>query len=322
MKGLMKRAFINLLAIVAYYSGLDLLFYWLNRKAKRILTFHNVLPDELFREGLANGVSDRFSDFQKIILECGKKFSFSLDLLDADTLTVTFDDGYENQYSTAFKYLKEQGIPAYLFVSGDLLAGETLLIDKLLHWVSEAPIEFIPGGDRLQYWISEAWPRYMADSERKGMSLFESLDAKYPYEMIVSNLPEDYRRERLLGVSDEELDKMREAGWKIGWHTKSHYPLSKLSDDILRQELEPPAEFKHVCLSYPYGNPVEVGETAIKLSKTLGYPCAVSNSNAVMPSLHFLPRMSLLPNRYRLHFQLSGLEHFIRQCRLLPQCNE
>ena len=214
------------------------------------------------------------------------------------------------------------GIPAYLFVAGDVLVDKAWLIDKLLHWVAEAPIEYIPGGDRLQYWIHDIWPRYIADSDRKGISVFESLDAIYPYEKMFANLPEDYRCQRFSGISLEELNEMHEAGWKIGWHTKSHYLLARLSDDALNEELDSPEEFRQVCLSYPYGNPVGVGEMAVKLSKTLRYPCAVSNNNSVTTSLHFLPRMALSPNKYRQHFQLSGFEHFIKHGRLLSEVSK
>lgn len=312
----MKIKILKVISMLAYYSGVDTLFYWLNRKAKRIITFHNVLPDALFRPGIANGVSNKLSDFERIIDECAKRFKFSIDLFDVSTITITFDDGYRNQYTTAFKALQKRGIPAYLFVSGE--ANNVLTIDKLLHWVAEVPIEYIPGCNRLQYWIKDVWPRFMADSARKGLSVFESFDAVYPYDKISECLPKDYKRERLSGILPVELDEMRNAGWKIGWHAKSHYPLSKLTEAEQRQELGSPSEFRGVCLSYPYGNPVEVGDFALRLAEELGYPCAVSNTNAVEASMFFLPRMSLAANKYLLNFQLSGCKHWIKTKRLLP----
>lgn len=314
----MKSIIVDSIAFLAYWLGIDALFYWLNRKAKRILTFHNVLPDDLFRPGIANGVSNRLSDFELIIDECAKRFKFSTDLSDASMITITFDDGYRNQYSTAFKALQKREIPAYLFVAGEV--NNVLTIDKLLHWVAEVPIEYIPGGNRLQYWVKDIWPRFMSDSERRGLSVFEALNDIYPYDKILDGLPMDYKRERLSGISTEGLDEMRSAGWKIGWHTRSHYPLAKLSASELREELDSPDEFRNVCLSYPYGNPVEVGKEALTIAEELGYPYAVSNTNEAKPSRFFLPRMSVLPDKdkYRLHFQMSGFEYFIKHRRLLP----
>ena len=113
----------HLIAAACYWTGVDALFYRLNRKAKRIVTFHNVLPDRLWRDNLANGVSNSLKDFETIIARCAKRFRFSTDLLDAKTLTVTFDDGYHNQFAFAFKSLREKGIPACVFVSGDTQGG-------------------------------------------------------------------------------------------------------------------------------------------------------------------------------------------------------
>ena len=148
----MKAKILHTIAKMAYYCGLIEFFYWLNRNAKRILTFHNVLPDRLFRGGVANGVSGCESDFLAIVGECARRFPFSLDLADPKSLTLTFDDGYRNQYSVAFARLRELGIPAYLFVAGDLLGrGAGLTIDKLTHWVDNVPagsymLDFDGGG--------------------------------------------------------------------------------------------------------------------------------------------------------------------------------
>ena len=78
----MRQRMVEIVAKMAYWAGVDAVFYWLNRRAKRIVTFHNVLPDEIWRGGLANGVSNRLSDFVRIVEECRKRFPISTDLLD------------------------------------------------------------------------------------------------------------------------------------------------------------------------------------------------------------------------------------------------
>lgn len=314
----MTHQICNCVARIAYWARVDTFFYWLNRRAKRIVTFHNVLPDEIWRGGLANGVSNRLSDFVRIVEECLKRFPVSTDIFDAKTLTITFDDGYRNQYSTAFKTLQKMGMSAYVFVSGDVLNGKGLLIDRLLHWVSEAPIEYIPGGDRFRYWVKEIWPRFRTDVKAKGETVFAELNAKYPYEKVLAALPEKYRRERMGPISTEELDEMRAVGWKVGWHTKSHYPLAQQEEGAMIEELASPPEYREVCFSYPYGNWVEVGEAAVHAVEKLGYPCAVSNTIESKPSKYFLPRMTLPVNKYLLHFELSGLKYFLTHWRMLP----
>lgn len=77
---------------------------------------------------------------------------------------------------------------------------------------------------------------------------------------------------------------------------------------------------RNVCFSYPYGNMKEVGEAAMEMVRSLGYPCAVSNTNAAGGdhSIWFLPRMSVPADKFMLHFELSGLKYFIKNRKLLP----
>ena len=44
----MKHRMVEILAKMAYWAGVDAIFCWVNRRAKRIVTFHNVLPDLMF----------------------------------------------------------------------------------------------------------------------------------------------------------------------------------------------------------------------------------------------------------------------------------
>lgn len=317
----MKHKVGQIVAFFAYWLGVDALFYWLNRRAKRILTFHNVLQDELFRRTIANGVSNSLSEFVQIIGECSKRFSFSNDLTDTKTLTITFDDGYRCQYTTAFKTLNALGIPGYVFVAGDVEKGDGLMVDKLLHWVAEVPLEFVPGGDRTRYWIDIVWPEFVKDSEGKGQNVLRKLNVIYPYEKVLENLPQEYVEERLGCISELERGEMRKAGWKVGWHTWRHYPVSRLSEKELREAMSSPEEYRDTCLSYPYGNPVEVGDRAISMAKEYGYPHAVSNTNlpGISFSRYFLPRMAFISSdKYEVNFELSGFKYFLKWRRLLP----
>ncbi len=93
----------------AYWSGLNAVFYRLNRKAKRIITFHHVFPDEMMRMRKNDGLAHSLSDFFIIVKRLGQRYAFSLDLEDAKSVTLTFDDGYQSQYACAFKALTSQG---------------------------------------------------------------------------------------------------------------------------------------------------------------------------------------------------------------------
>lgn len=297
----MRHRVVEILAFILYWTGIDSLFYWLNRKAKRIITFHNVLPDELYVNNLANGVSTSESGFRLIIGEIEKRYCFSTDVWDAKTCTITFDDGYVNQAEIAGQVLGEMGIPAILFVAGDLIGStEPLLIDKLLH-----------NTQTVQEWVSQVWPDMKHGKYNSTVQL----------QLNTSTFSDEYKRLRLTGVTEEMLEGLRVKGWKIGWHTWRHLPLVSLSEDEVRKELDCPAAYRGEVLSYPFGNPEEVGETAIRVAEELGYPCAVSNTHAAgaRHGRYFLPRMDLLPNKYMIHFELSGAKFWLMYKRLLPR---
>lgn len=294
----MRHKLVETLAFLAYWTGVDALFYWLNRKAKRIVTFHNVLPDALYRYDLANGVSNSESGFRLIVEEITKRYRFSTDVWDAKTCTITFDDGYMNQVEIAGRVLGEMGIPAILFIAGELIGGKgPLLVDQLLHET-----------ESVEKWAKEVWP---ALRERK----VEGVGLQW-----MEGFSSEYRRLRLTGANEDQLNELRARGWKIGWHTWRHLPLVSLSEDEVRKELSCPAEYRGEVLSYPFGNPEEVGDAAIRVAKELGYPCAVSNTHAAgaKHGRYFLPRMDLLPNKYMIHFELSGAKFWMMTRRLLP----
>ena len=311
-----------LIRTFAYYCAIDELFYFLNRRAKRVLVFHNVLPDDLFRPGVANGVSMRLSEFSKVIDECAKHFGFTADVMDGKGATITFDDGFRNQYTTAFHLLRRRGIAACIFVTEhSMTKSRILVIDLLMHWVDNVPLDCIPGADRLRYWNEHVWPAFVKDAKCFGETILKELDKRFPMDAVLAHLPDRYREERLGPISEKELGEMRMAGWRIGWHTRNHVVLSSLPESMIRNELDCPPQYRNECLSFPYGHMNLVGVDAIRLARIMGFPCAVSNvwgarENA---SQYFLPRMALPTSKIELHYVLSGFEYFLKHFRLLPK---
>jgi len=325
----MKRKAVKFIEIVAYCLGVDALFYWLNRKAKRTLCFHNVLPDGMRIEGEAGSFDEEESHFRFIVREVAKHFAFSTDIFDAKTATITFDDGYLNQYEVAARVLKEEGdIPAILFVAGDNLdnadPSRCLVTDALTHWVSLVPSEKVKGKgegeqwnfnsseERMRYWRNVIRPRYAEDGANRGKMALTEYDAVYPMAKAMEKLSSEYRRLRLTGVTSGQVADLRSRGWKVGWHTQTHFPLMQLSPDEQRKELTPGNLFKNEVLAYPYGCPGSIDAHTAKCAEEVGLPCACAACNDV-PSWtgnYLLPRMYIGGDRYSIHFELSGAKHF------------
>lgn len=316
----MKFLFTRFLILIAYWCGVDALFFWLNRRAKRIVVFHNVLRDDLFKDGPRKTTAISLREFQRTINECLKLMPVSVDLEDTRTLTITFDDGYRNQYTTAFRLLKNLSVPAIIFIASEI--GDGLPIDKAILWKALVPKECVPGGDVDRFWTEQFWPKFLSDGESRGERTVQWLNGIYPLERVFSMLPREYREERLSSISDEQLKEMHESGWIIGWHTRSHYPLSGLSSQDVVSELTPIESCKGMVMAYPYGSEKMVGTSAPMIAKQQGFPYALSytNSSKMNTSRYFFPRLPYLgSDRYEIAASLSGFRHFMSCRKLLPR---
>ncbi|GAB4226573.1 MAG: hypothetical protein Tsb0021_02680 [Chlamydiales bacterium] len=105
-------------------------------------------------------------------------------------------------------------------------------------------------------------------------------------------------------LSWDQLKKMRDKGWIIGSHTRSHPTLSslsineieselRLSKEILEQKLEVSIKY----LAYPYGTPHTVSEEAKNVAKKTDYRAAFMNILGHLSSqsdLFSIPRCKVL----------------------------
>ena len=132
----MKQQFVKLIATLCYWLGIDALFYFLNRKAKRIITFHNVMPERLLPQGKRIGLTDTEESFTMKIHEIGKHFQLTTDIRDKKGATITFDDGYRNQYDVAAPLM--ENAMGVIFACGKLYdnasPSDALVVDLLMHW--------------------------------------------------------------------------------------------------------------------------------------------------------------------------------------------
>ena len=318
----------NLIEFLCYWLGIDNVFYFLNKRAKRIITFHNVLPDDLMYKLPKAGCMDTVTEFKRIIEEVGNRFKFSTDLMDANSATISFDDGLISQYEIAGEILMAKNIPAILFIAGDAIGATpemTLVTDRLIIWTYFAPdnavkVAFGEVMPREALWVKHVQSAYRADWQNRGRSFLAKLEEICPVKEILASLPPEWVRLRLSGVTKRQLDELRCRGWKIGWHTKSHFPLGMLDYAGKREELSSPEEYRQVVLSYPYGDMGAIGAESLKLAEELGYPCAVSNELGYSQNRDrfFIMRMALSSNKYELHFVLSGLKYFLKYRKVLP----
>ena len=312
---------------LCFWLGIVALFRMYNRKRTVILSYHNVLPDELCDGSLHLGVSHSLSDFRQQIALISAHYQIGTDFHAAGHCVISFDDGYRNN-TLAAGHLTSLGLKAIFFVPArPLRDGTIIVIDQVLMWFSYVP----PGTYTLHgrdYTITDALRRsayrrfyeFMLENIGIWDDIRAMLDAAYP----LANLPvsPELARLRFTPMSRDELAALKADGHLLGCQSWDHRPLSRLSDSELQKDFARCLEEELIASAglycYPYGGLAEVDERVIAACGAAGFRYATLNISpnpfANVDENLALPRFSLDgSNRYTILARLSGLESFLKR---------
>lgn len=309
-------------------TGVFTLFYFLNRNKKIVLTYHNVIPDQLFDDSPHLDVSHHKSIFEHHIQHIKKRFSKN-DL--ANRVLLTFDDGYQNQFKIASKILDTHQLSGIFFLSFKLIEEEkTLDVDNMTQWVSYVP----PGNYTLfqqpvtvttenRAEIASTIYDWLLSDYLLWNTLERELNNAYPFDRLA--IPNALKTLRFDPIKPNELCLMIANGHRIAAHSWNHYPLATLPIALQRHDFELcQLKKKKYCnsdlYSYPFGGLAEVSEAAINLCADYGFSEAYINDENPLnwpdsDSRYQLPRISL-PNHNNsviLDAKLSGFEFFCKK---------
>ena len=333
----LKHLILKILYFLTYWIGINKLFYFLNRHQQRVLTYHNVLPDEVFDNTLHLGVSHDSNTFDKQISYIVSQLDITTDLGKENSCVITFDDGYRNNFIEAHSILKEYNAKAYFFIPVNMILNneETLWIDQILMWISYVPDGLYPLTDlgivinindvkSRQQMFSKVWTLLLKNYDKKDILLNE-MQNSYAFEML--DIHPDIKKLRFNGLTQDQLFKMKNYGHKIGCHSIHHDILSKLGyadleSDIKESEYYLDSLFNTNIYSYPFGGVNEVSKKVIQQLKKSKFSNAMVNiSEPLFPyNKYAIPRISL-PNssdKYLIDAKLSGFEYFLKYLKLLP----
>ncbi|MBL7129795.1 MAG: polysaccharide deacetylase family protein [Candidatus Omnitrophica bacterium] len=228
------------------------------------------------------------------------------------SFAVTFDDGFENNYSVAAPILKDLGIPATFYITTDFIENNTM------SWI-----------DRIEYCLGDTLEGSLVFPWTQTAQLFRTVDEK---KRILENIRSHVKRDASIDVAalvssvfsqcglkeirhnDDPLDlkmdweQVQELGedknFIIGGHSHTHKILSFLNQAELDAEIKSSVEIlkqkagvtvRHY--SYPEGLQNCYSEEVIGVLKHYGIVCCPSAEdgiNYLTDSLFHLKRITIV----------------------------
>ncbi len=299
----MKRVLKNSATRVLHSAGVAALY--IKRKSKKkalVLSYHRVVPGkEIDESRMMPGMYLSSEAFQEEIEWLRHRF----DLVPLEAIikkvrtglpwerplcAVTFDDGWKDVYEHAFPVLKRTGVPATVFLVGAGQRSDTLnCFDSCFESVLRVKdfgteisgveeIDAIIGADDI------------TDKREKARLAIHTLRG-LPYDKFVlacNNLTRylashvDYAslKDKYQMLSIDNIKHMSENGIDFGYHSKSHYILTRIPESLLDDELViPTQEYLSVGIKlkpvfcYPDG---QYNEKIISVLENNGYQGAVT----------------------------------------------
>lgn len=322
----MKNVFVNAIYVLAYYTGINHLFYFLNRDRQRIFTFHNIIPDSLFDSALHLGVSCSDSTFEFQIREIAKRFNITTEIGVSSSCIITFDDGYTNMHDIAHKILKRYSYKGVFFITSNLVENQEILwIDKLLMYFS-----YLPDGKYLfcnEEFVIDSTCRLEAYQKAynfilSSYSLKDEFVGQLERHSALLNVDKNLSDIRFRALSYHQIEEMKMYGHLIACHSSSHDIFSRLDDLALKKEINMCEILRgnlYNCnyFSYPFGSEEEVNSNVVSAMKMSEFNyCFMNNWSFNTNYDNFqIQRMSLpnTTNKYLIDAYLSGFYYFLRR---------
>jgi len=309
----------QILAPALFYAGYyDYLFSSVQNKAV-ILMYHrisNFAQGNEFYSGFEIGVSkDNFDNQMKYIRENMNPMPLP-DLMRCIATTrtipkravaVTFDDGYEDNYTHAYPILKQYSMPATIFVtSGFIESSRIFWWDKIGQIVKRTTVPFLDT-TILYRRFSRDW---IYPLQKIPLSLPK--ERERAISLLVTNL-KTFDRDRLkeavnvlqdnLKINDHDLSTTQDRvlTWaqilemsksdivEFGAHTVSHPNLAQIGDDEVKKEIQTSKRILEDGINkpvqgfaYPYGFSQDYNETIKKVVIDTGFTYACTAASGVV----------------------------------------
>jgi peptidoglycan/xylan/chitin deacetylase (PgdA/CDA1 family) len=268
-----------------------------------ILAYHRVLDyDESYSNGDIELISASNKDFEKQITYL-KNYYYPITFkvlnkhlkesipFPKTPVIITFDDGFRDNYTNAYRILKKHKIPATFFISTDAISQKTLFwFDLVAFLILKHTSPTITIHNNIINIGSDI------ESKRKCIKSFLSYLKKEEdhtrkdaiNELIAqSNAYDEYSKERR-SMTWDEVKIMNNNGMEIGSHSVSHPKLTKLSNKEATYEIKHSKETIETKLdcccdtySYQVGGEDSYNNHILELIENSNYKFACTYQNGI-----------------------------------------
>ena len=211
-----------------------------------------------------------------------------------NSIILTMDDGYIDNFIYAYPILKKYSIPATIFVTTDFINTRTWLwFNKLKYIIKNTKCT------EFEFQFESSKKNFLLDSfanvRNTKLFIFNYCKTIHPNE--IGALLEQLSEKLLVQVPGEsssdfepltwdQIKEMQRHNIEFGSHTCSHPILSTLKNDEMeneiissKKELSQKLRSEITSFCYPVGQPEDISEKAIKITQEAGYQCAVTTTH-------------------------------------------
>jgi peptidoglycan/xylan/chitin deacetylase (PgdA/CDA1 family) len=201
-------------------------------------------------------------------------------------IVITFDDGYQDNYSTAFPILQRYGLPATIFLAtGSIDSQEPPWFEHLALAIKHTSRQHvdIDALSSPRIWLRDEAERLRANSEiyQFVRALPDGERRRWVSEIVSQLGGEGGRRDQML--SWDQIRLMHRSGIGFGGHTVSHPFVSRLEPaqaawefSTCKQRIEEEIQTPVKHFAYPSGRAQDIADWNKRAVAAAGYEAAVS----------------------------------------------
>ena len=280
-----------------------ILLFWtiFRKKGTVILMYHSISQDSDIDILIDNKVSP--NNFEKQMQYIAKKkkvislaafldYTKNKDKRLKNSVVITFDDGYLDNYTVALPILKKYGLPATFFITTGLI-GKASVYDKLSYLVmsTERDKISVSFGDGISREFSLVSKKDKYDFIDKSTIFLENMSNEMQLDFLRSISTklrgdsfdiEQYNPKIMMSWEDCKIMSTHDKVF-LGIHTVSHPNLAKLSPDAVwkeiaysKEKLEGFIGQKAEFFAYPYGKRSHYNNNVVEILKQSGFQCALT----------------------------------------------